>query len=71
MMMSWTQWTESFNLVERCNEHALTCSWHFEEGERLLLKVGLLMCLCMYMCLYSDHPRTDSGSPLRQGEEEK
>src|SRR6185437_1139790 len=30
--MNRTQWTESFNLVEWCNEHALTCSWHHEEG---------------------------------------
>jgi hypothetical protein len=48
--MTRTQWTESFNSVERCNEHALTCSWHRAEGERTLLEACVCMCVCVCIC---------------------
>jgi hypothetical protein len=43
-----TQWTESFNLVERCNEHALTCSWRREEGKK---NPSGCLCICVCVCI--------------------
>ena len=49
-MTNRTQWTESFYLVERCNEHAHTCSWLRDrewEQPTLCVCVYVLVCVCM------------------------
>jgi len=56
--MNRTQWTESFYLAERCNEHAVSCSWHHE-------KVGVPS-VCVSVCTQITGDDGD-GSLLRSG----